>query len=126
MPLFHRDSNTIDIYKDTIKYLIDNPNRYYQQNEKQMAMDHPSQFLRERKKFDSDSLNYKNFGDAAANIIGKWEAIARINKVSPDNSELRGDCRKILQMGLKIHAIKTFRIATGYGLKESKDIVESL
>jgi hypothetical protein len=123
---FYRESNTIDIYKDTIRYLIDNHGRYYTPGDKQLAMDHPSQFLKVQKKFDSDSSNYKTFGDVAANIIGKWEANARISKVSPDNSELRGDCRKIMQMGLKIHAIKAFRIATGYGLKESKDIVESL
>lgn len=128
MPLLYRENNSIDWYKDTIEYLMTHRSKHYMPEDMLLAMHHPSKFLTAQLNMDRAFSDYASCQAFANDICGKWEGLRKVRGTpfKHDNMELINDCKKILGLGLKIHAIKIFRIATGCDLKESKDIIESL
>jgi ribosomal protein L7/L12 len=56
----------------------------------------------------------------------KLDALLAHLEVSVPAPEWEAGVRALLQKGMKIEAIKACRAATGFGLKEAKDYVESI
>jgi ribosomal protein L7/L12 len=116
--------STASYYQEVISYILINKHKTFSTLEVANAMHNPSRFLKLRKAVDKMGNDETYIKHEVNMIQNKWNS--KHSYVNENDHELLKDCRFLLSHGLKISAIKVYRSATGFGLKESKEAVERL